>query len=187
MHKALLISALMAMPAVSQAADYVLDATDGGAHSFVQFKASHVGISPLWGRFNQISGRFSYDTGDLAASTLHVEVGTTSLDTAHEARNTHLMSGDYIDAAAFPLASFDSTSVSDHGDGTFTVTGNLTLREITREISILARRTGEGETYFGDYRVGFEGTATINAKDFGIGLDPDPMVELVLSIEGVRQ
>lgn len=171
----------------SQAAEYIIDGTDGGAHSFVQFRASHAGISTLWGRFNEVSGTFSYDADDIESSSIHMEVGTTSLDTAHAQRNTHLMSSDYIDAEKFPLATFDSTSVQDNGDGTITVNGDLTMREVTREISILAHRTGEGDTFFGDYRVGFEGTAEIDATEFGIALAPDPIVELVLSIEAIRQ
>lgn len=184
-HLAMFLLACSSMPA--SAADFVMDGSDSNAHSFVLFKANHMGISPLWGRFDQISGRLSWDADSPGNSSIHVEVGTTSLDTAHAERNAHLMSADYIDAVRFPLAVFDSTAVSENADGTLAVTGNLSFRDVTREIVITATKTGEGETFFGDYRVGFEGTATIDARDFGVDIQPLSTIELVLSLEGIRR
>lgn len=165
------------------AADYVIDGTGGGMHSFVQFKASHMGISSLWGRFNDIKGTFSYDADDIEASHLEVIIDPASMDTNHEARDVHLTSADYIDVAKFPEAKFVSTSFTDKGNGTIGVTGDFTFHGVTKSISFDVVRTGEGETPFGDYRVGFEGTTEIEFGDFGI----TPMtIGLILSIEGIR-
>lgn len=163
--------------------DYVIDGTGAGMHSFVQFKASHMGISSLWGRFNDITGSFSYEADDISASTLSVLIKTASLDSNHEARDVHLTSADYIDAASFPDATFVSTSMADKGDGLIEVTGDFTFHGVTKSITFDVTRTGEGETPFGDYRVGFEGTTSIEFGAYGIS----PMtIELILSLEGIR-
>lgn len=83
------------------AADYVIDGTGAGVHSFVQFKASHMNISSLWGRFNDITGSFSYDANDIEASHIEVIIDPASMDTNHEERDVHLTSADYIDVANF--------------------------------------------------------------------------------------
>jgi polyisoprenoid-binding protein YceI len=168
----------------AQAADYTIDGTGGGMHSSVTFRASHVGISSLWGRFNDISGSFTYDPANIAASTITVDIDPASLDTNLEARDTHLKSADYVDVAKFPEAGFVSTQIHDLGDGKIHVFGNFTLHGVTKEINFEAVRTGEGETPFGDYRVGFEGETTLNLPDYGINAGE---LMLILAIEGIRQ
>ncbi len=168
----------------SQAADYVIDGTGAGMHSSVNFRASHVGISALWGRFNDVTGSFTYDPANIAASTITVDIDPASLDTNHEARDTHLKSSDYIDAGTFPDSGFASTMIHDLGDGKIHVTGNFTLHGVTKEIAFEATRTGEGETPFGDYRVGFAAETTLNLPDYGINAGE---LTLFLAIEGIRQ
>ncbi|MEY4642363.1 MAG: hypothetical protein RLZZ227_2357 [Pseudomonadota bacterium] len=168
----------------SQAADYVIDGTGGGMHSSVNFVASHVGISDLWGRFNDISGTFTYDPANVAASAISVKIDPASLDTNHEARDAHLKTADYLDVAKFPDAGFVSTMVHDLGDGKFHVTGNFTLHGVTKEIAFEATKTGEGETPFGDYRVGFEAETMLNLPDYGVNAGE---LTLHLAVEGVRQ
>ncbi|MEX0827670.1 MAG: YceI family protein [Haliea sp.] len=169
------------------AADYVIDGTGAGMHSFVQFKASHVGISTMIGRFNDITGNFTYDADNIEASSISVAIDPASIDTNHPARDEHLRTSDYLDVERYPEAGFISTSFTDTGNGTVRISGDFTLHGVTREISIAAHRTGEGQTPFGDYRVGFEGTAQIDVVDFGINLLPDSSLELLLAIEGIRQ
>jgi polyisoprenoid-binding protein YceI len=178
-------AALLALAAGNSfAADYVIDGTGAGMHSSVNFIASHVGISDLWGRFNDISGTFTYDPANIAASTITVDIDPASLDTNHEARDTHLKSADYLDAAKFPEAGFVSTMIHDLGDGKVHVTGNFTLHGVTKEIAFEATKTGEGETPFGDYRVGWEAETTLNLPDYGVNAGE---LTLHLAIEGVRQ
>lgn len=179
---------LMALGTSAQAAEYVIDGTGEGMHASVQWKASHMGISHLWGRFNDITGSFNYDSDNVEDASVEVEIATTSLDSNHEERDQHLMSPDYIDADEYPLATFVSTSVEPTGDDTMRVTGDFTFRDVTKEISFEATRTGQGETPFGDYRAGFEARTSIDAADFGIeNIMPTTKIDLILSLEGVRQ
>jgi polyisoprenoid-binding protein YceI len=178
---------LLAMSSVANAAEYVIDGSGAGMHSSVNFRASHVGISSLWGRFNDITGTFTYDPANIGASSITVEIDPASLDTNHEARDTHLKSSDYMDVAKFPKAGFVSSAIADKGDGKLEVTGDFTLHGVTKQITFPAVRTGEGETPFGDYRVGFEGEAVIDLADYGIKVAPKSELSLVLAIEGIRQ
>ena len=178
---------LLARFSTANAAEYVIDGTGAGMHSSVNFRASHVGISALWGRFNDITGHFTYDPANVAASSIMVDIDPASLDTNHEARDTHLKTSDYLDVEKFPTAGFVSTAIADKGDGKFTVTGNFTLHGVTREITFNAVRTGEGETPFGDYRAGFEGEVVLDLADYGINVAPISELSLWLAIEGIRQ
>ena len=101
----------------------------------------------------------------------------------------HLRGKDFLDTASFPTAKFESTGVKIDGDKA-TVTGNLTLHGVTKEIEIDATRVGGGEDPWGGQRQGFTGTTTLPLKDFGINYNLGPSataVELALEIEGVRK
>ena len=163
---------------------YVIDGTDAGMHASVHFSASHVGISTLRGRFNDIRGSFNYDQDDIENASVEVFIDPASVDTNHAERDIHLTSSDYIDATTYPEASFVSTSVEQVGDGQFQVTGDFTLHGVTRPVTLDMHRTGEGETFFGDYRVGFDGSTTLQLADFGM---PDMSIDIQLSVEGIRQ
>lgn len=185
MKKSAALSVLFfAISGAASAAEYVIDGAGAGMHTSIHFKASHIGISSLWGRFNDISGTFTYDAGNIGASSIQVDIETASIDTNHEARDTHLSTSDYLEVATFPTARFVSTSVEDLGSGRVRVNGDFTLHGVTKAITFDAVRTGEGETPFGDYRVGFEGELVLNTGDYGINAGP---VTLVLAIEGIRQ
>ena len=172
----------------SFAAEYVIDGTDAGMHASVQFRADHVGISPLWGRFNDIRGNFTYDADNIEDAKIEVVVDTASLDSNHEQRDEHLTSSDYLNAEKYTEARFVSTSIEQTGEDKFKITGDLSFMGETQEVTFDARRTGEGETVFGDYRVGFEGKAEIDAADYGLQLMPSSSkVQLIVAIEGVRQ
>lgn len=178
---------LLATFGTANAAEYVIDGTGAGMHSSVHFRALHAGISALWGRFNDVTGHFTYDPANVAASSIMVDIDPASLDTNHAERDKHLTSADYMDVAKFPTAGFVSTAITDKGNGKFGVTGNFTLHGVTKEITFDAVRTGEGETQFGDYRVGFEGELVIDVTDYGIKVAPKPELRLLLAIEGIRQ
>ena len=184
MKKLMGTAVLLALAANVQAADYVIDGSGAGMHTAVNFRASHMGISALWGRFNDITGSFSYDANDIDASRISVDIDPASIDTNHEERDIHLRSSDYLGVEEFPEASFVSSSIQDLGGGEMQVTGDLTLHGVTNEVVFEALRTGEGETPFGDYRVGFEAEVTIDMAEYGIGVGP---LTFLLAIEGIRQ
>lgn len=170
------------------ASDYLIDTK--GAHAFIVFKIPHLGYSMLLGQFKSFSGEFSYDPAAVEASTIVVNIDTTSLDSNHAERDKHLKGEDYLNTGKFPSATFKSTSVVDKGDGRMDVIGDLTLHGVTRSITIAASKVGEGRDPWGGYRAGFSGTTTLRLKDFDIPERLGPAsteVEMELHIEGIRQ
>ncbi|MBB3103878.1 YceI family protein [Azomonas macrocytogenes] len=170
------------------AADYVIDKE--GQHAFVNFKISHLGFSWLYGTFKDFDGTFSFDADKPEASKVKVNLQTASVDSNHAERDKHLRSPDFLNVAAHPTATFESTSVKSTGKNTADIAGNLTLNGVTKPIVIAAHFLGEGKDPWGGYRAGFEGNTTLKLKDFAIEKDLGPAsqtVELILSIEGVRQ
>lgn len=181
-----LAAALLASPVY--AADYVVDTQ--GAHASINFRISHLGYSYVLGRFNQFSGNFSYDAANPNASTVSIEIDPASVDTNHAERDKHVRSADFLDVAKYPQASFVSTAYVDNGDGTATLSGDLTLKGVTKAIDIAVNKVGEGSDPWGGYRAGFEGTTELQLKDFGFDYNLGPAAETIymdLVIEGVRQ
>ena len=172
----------------AMAADYTID--QKGQHAFVNFKISHLGYSWLWGRFNDFSGTFSFDADQPEASKVDVTLQTASVDSNHAERDKHLRSDDFLNVSKHPTATFKSTSVKSTGEGTADITGDLTLNGVTKPVVIAAKFIGEGKDPWGGYRAGFEGTTTLQLKDFDIKMDLGPAsqsVDLIISVEGVRQ
>lgn len=189
MKKLLLAAAFAAsFTSTAQAADYVIDTQ--GAHAFIQFKVSHLGYSWLHGRFNTFSGDFSYDSANLAAAKIKLDIDTKSVDSNHAERDKHLRSGDFLNVDKHPKASFVSTKVVPGADGKFDLIGNFTLNGVTKEVTIAATKTGEGKDPWGGYRAGFHGTTSIKLSDFAIKNILGPASETVyldLVVEGVRK
>ncbi len=170
------------------AADYAIDKP--GQHAFINFKISHLGYSWLYGTFKDFDGSFSFDAANPEASKVNVTINTASLDSNHAERDKHLRSADFLNVDKHPQASFVSTAVKSTGEGTADITGDLTLNGVTKLVVIQARLLGEGQDPWGGYRAGFEGSTRIALKDFGITKDLGPAsqeVELILSVEGIRQ
>lgn len=170
------------------AADYAIDKP--GQHAFINFKISHLGYSWLYGTFKDFDGSFSFDAANPEASKVNVTINTASLDSNHAERDKHLRSADFLNVDKHPQASFVSTAVKSTGEGTADITGDLTLNGVTKPVVIQARLLGEGQDPWGGYRAGFEGSTRIALKDFGITKDLGPAsqeVELILSVEGIRQ
>ncbi len=170
--------------------DYVIDTK--GAHAAINFKIKHLGYSWLTGRFNTFSGNFSYDPANVAASTISVNIDTTSIDSNHAERDKHLRGGDFLEVSKYPEAKFVSKRITDIDDDgeEFDIVGDLTLHGVTKEVTIEVEKIGEGKDPWGGYRVGFEGETTIMLKDFGIDYDLGPAsrsVELELQVEGIKQ
>lgn len=182
---ALLFAALIGTTA--QAADYKIDTS--GAHAFVQFRIKHLGYSWLYGRFDKFDGTFSYDEKKPQSSSVEVKIDTTSLDSNHAERDKHLRGADFLNVAEFPTATFKSTGFEPLGDGKAKLIGDLTLRGITKEITIDVTNIGGGKDPWGGERQGFSGTTEFDLKDFGIDYDLGPAsqsVEMILDVEGIK-
>ncbi|MEQ8231665.1 MAG: YceI family protein [Gammaproteobacteria bacterium] len=171
--------------AATQAADYAIDPT----HSFVEFRVQHLGYSWLYGRFNAVDGRFSYDTADPAASRIDVRIDTATVDTNHAERDKHLRSGDFLGVDAHPKATFKSTGYKGNAhEGV--LSGVLNFHGVEKAIEIPVVKVGEGADPWGGYRAGFHGSYTMTRADFGMDFDLGPAattVRIELGIEGVRQ
>lgn len=189
MKKTLLAVGLAASMIASfgaSAADYVIDSK--GAHASISFKVSHLGYSFIKGRFNKFDGEFSFDPKNINASSVEVNVDTTSLDSNHAERDKHIRSADFIDAAKFSTATFKSTKVVDKGDGKMDVIGDLTLHGHTKSVTIDAQFIGAGQDPWGGERAGFEGSTRLELKDFDIAvMGPASYVDMELHIEGVQK
>lgn len=189
--KTRLITMLLALAAALplQAAErYAIDT--GGMHAFVQFRISHLGYSWLYGRFNDFEGEFTFDPENPENSTVQATIRTASVDSNHERRDRHLRSDDFLDVENHPEARFESTGFKPLGEDRYRMTGNFTLLGETREIEIDLTQIGAGEDPWGGFRRGFQGRTKFAPEDFGIDYDLGPAsqeVEIILSIEGVRQ
>lgn len=170
------------------AADYALDIK--GAHAFINFKVKHLGYSWLTGRFNTFDGSFSYDKAAPEASSIFVEIDTTSVDSNHARRDKHLRNKDFLHVEKYPKASFQSTKFTQSDNGDLVIDGNFTFHGVTKPLTINATKIGEGNDPWGGYRVGFSGTTSFLMADYGVEKDLGPAsarVHLDLHIEGIRQ
>lgn len=172
----------------AQAEQYKIDTK--GMHAFIQFRVQHLGYSWLYGRFNDFEGEFSYDEKSPESSTIKVTINTASVDTNHAERDKHLRSDDFLDVEKHPEAVFMGESYKPAGDGTGTLVGTFTLNGVTQPMELSVTEIGAGEDPWGGYRRGFEGKASFSMADFGIKKNLGPKskeVELILSVEGIRQ
>ena len=191
MKKYITLTALLAMfiyGASIQAAEYEIDAA--GAHSSIQFKIKHLGYAWTTGRFNTMKGRFSYDEKNPAASKIEINIDTSSIDTNHSELNKHLRSKDFLNVSKYPTAKFTSTSFKEIGKIKAILKGKLTLRGVTKNITINLEHVGHGADPWGGYRRGLAGSTMLTLKDFGIPMDLGPasrQVEMFLAIEGIRK
>lgn len=184
----LALSSLMLASSPLYAADYVIDSK--GAHAAIEFRISHLGIGWVTGRFNTFEGQFSYEATQPENSKVSVEIDTSSLDSNHAERDKHIRGSDFLDVTAFPKATFVSTEYSDNGDGSASMIGDLTLHGVTKPVVVAVSKVGEGNDPWGGFRAGFEGTAEIKLKDFGIDYNLGPAAEtlyLDLYVEGIKQ
>jgi len=183
----LALGAALALPGTAPAADYTIDTK--GAHASINFRIQHLGFSWLVGRFDQFSGTFSYDEKAPEASKVSVEIDTASVNSNHAERDKHLRSADFLDVAKFPKATFVSKSVAPAGAGKAKITGDLTMRGVTKEITIDADLIGGGADPWGGTRQGFAGSTKLSLADYGINFNLGPAskeVELTLNVEGVQ-
>jgi polyisoprenoid-binding protein YceI len=137
------------------------------AHTHVEFAVKHMMIATVKGRFTDIKGTVVVDEANPASAKIDVTIAATSLDTRQEQRDGHLRSADFFDVERFPTIRFVSRKIARDGDG-YRVTGDLTIRDATREITLAVDDEGRGRDPWGITRAGFTGTAKIHRKDFGL-------------------
>lgn len=138
------------------------------AHTTVGFSARHMGLSTVRGRFTEFDGSIEVDPGDITSATGRVEVDLASVETGNRDRDAHLRSADFFDVERFPKMVFVPRSVTPSGDDTFKVVGDLTIKDITREIQLRYEHAGEGVDPYGNRKIGGTLTGTIRRSDWGL-------------------
>ena len=147
--------------------DYVLDV----AHSRLGFVARHAMVTKVRGAFNDFEGTAHLDGTDPSKSYATVTIDVASVDTRQSQRDDHLRTNDFFDAPTFPKITFVSTAVEKLDEESFRMRGDLTIKDITKPVSIDFDYNGSATDPYGNQRVGFEGSTVINRKDFGVNFN----------------
>jgi polyisoprenoid-binding protein YceI len=158
----LLACAILAAPAV--AATYTIDR----AHSGVGFKVKHLMVSNVRGTFNDFSGTVVYDPADPQSWQVDATIQATSIDTGEPKRDEHLRTDAFFDVAKFPTLAFKSTGVTANKDGTFLLTGDLTMHGVTKPVTLSLEVNGTIKDPWGTTKAGFTATGRLNRADFGL-------------------
>lgn len=145
---------------------WVLDPT----HSEVQFKVKHLVISTVSGFFKSFEGSLTTDNEDFENAQVEFSLDVNSIDTNQEQRDGHLKSADFFDAEKYPKISFTSTSLTKDGDD-YKLKGNLTIKDVTKPVSLDVEYGGSADDFYGNTKAGFEVTGKINRKEFGLTWD----------------
>jgi len=136
------------------------------SHTAVEFSVRHLGLSKVRGRFSSFTGDVVV-AEDPAQSSINVSIDVTSVDTRDEKRDEHLRTNDFFDAPAFPTITFASTSVSG-GASDWRVTGDLTIRGVTKQVTLDATFEGTATDPWGGSRAAFTATTEVDREDFGM-------------------
>ncbi len=174
--------ALAALPALGQDA-YTIDPV----HSEIGFKVRHL-LAKVSGRFTKFSGSIKVDPADIAKSSVEVSIDAASVNTDNEARDKHLKSPDFFDVAKFPAITFKSTAVKEVSKGKLQITGDLTIKGVTRSVTFPITNAGtHAGMKPGTTLAGFvDGALRINRMDYGVKYGPGIVgddVDIELDIE----
>jgi polyisoprenoid-binding protein YceI len=159
-----IILALSVSTAAINAAQWEIDK----AHSSISFSVRHLVISNVKGNFGDYSGSIQFDVDKLESGMVDMTVQVTSIDTDEAKRDDHLRSADFFDVKNFPVMKFKSKAVHDITGENFKLTGDLTIRDITREVTFDCDFRGVVNDPWGNTKAGFSATAKINRQDFDV-------------------
>jgi len=161
-------------------------------HSEVHFKVKHLVISTVTGSFKQFEGSIVSDSDDFDGAVASFNIDTSSVDTNVADRDAHLKSPDFFDVEKYPKISFTKGILTKTGEDTYQMSGDLTIRDITKSITLDVVFGGQMKDGYGQTKAGFEITGNINRKDFGLnwsmvteagGVVVGENVKLVLNIQ----
>jgi polyisoprenoid-binding protein YceI len=141
------------------------------AHSRIGFVARHAMVTKVRGAFNEFEGTAVLDGDNPANSSANVTIQVHSIDTRQAQRDEHLRSNDFLAMDEYPTITFVSTGARQLDDENFELSGDLTVRGVTRPVTIPFEFQGSAQDPFGNTRVGFEGSVVINRKDFGVNFN----------------
>ncbi|CAN5589353.1 YceI family protein [soil metagenome] len=144
--------------------DYQIDP----AHTRLGFAARHAMITRVRGTFKDFDANIHLDTADLASSTAELTIKTESVDTGQDYRDGQLRGEDFFDVANYPEMRFASTSTEQVDDETYRMTGDLTIKDVTKPVTVDFTYIGSAKDPYGNLRAGFEGRTIVNRKDWGL-------------------
>ncbi|MEW2416901.1 YceI family protein [Streptomyces sp. NPDC046866] len=190
-------TAVAATPAVDPAlaaltGDYAIDP----AHSSIGFTVRHAMVTNVRGSFGDYTGSLHLDGSDPSRSTASIDVKIASVDTGIADRDAHLRGEDFFSAEDFPVMSFRSTEAARVGGNTYRITGDLTIKDVTRPLTIDLEFNGSATDVYGSERVGFEGSSEILRSEWGLtwnaaleagGVMVSDKVKLTFDISAVKQ
>jgi len=190
---AAILTLIISNPANANAAadTYTIDR----GHTTIGFSVRHMVISNVKGQFNKFVGEFQFDPKavDLKSASIKIDVG--SIDTNERKRDKHLRGPDFLDVDKHRTITFKLVSCDNKGGGKLNVTGDITIRGVTKTINLTGEFLGAIKDPWGNYRAGFSASGEISRKDFGIvynrlletgGMVVDDKVKLIIEVEGVK-
>lgn len=166
------------------------------AHSLVEFGVKHMMFTTVKGRFTGFVGRIVTEGDDPSSGAVEIEIDAATVDTRDEKRDVHLRSNEFFGTERFPTLSFRSTRVEPGADGAFRVTGDLTIRGVTKPVTLDASFNGSGTNPWGQEVAGYSAETEINRKDFGLewnatleggGVLVGEKVKITLEVEAAKQ
>ncbi len=165
------------------------------AHSGINFSIRHMVVAKVRGRFSKFTGTVNLDDADFTRSTVDVTIDASSIDTGTAQRDEHLRSADFFDVEKFPQLRFRSSRIEKLDETRYRVIGELSIRDVTREVSLDVEYGGRAKDPWGNQRVGFAASTAIERKDFGLewnqvleagGVLVGGRVDIELEVQGVR-
>jgi polyisoprenoid-binding protein YceI len=164
------------------------------AHTECDFKVRHF-VSKVGGRFTKFDGTIEIDRANPAASSVKLKIEAASIDTGNPAREKHLNSPDFFDTAKFPEITFNSTNIVAKSKDMYEVTGNLTVKGVTKPVVLTVAANGFANDGHGGQKAGFDVTGKINRKDFGVSwnsmVDGNAMlgddVDILITVEANKK
>jgi len=164
-------------------------------HSAVGFSVRHLVFAKVRGRFTSWSGSLQLSDDDLAQSSVEVSIDAASIDTGTADRDTHLKSPDFFDVESFPKLSFRSNRIESLGGDRYRVYGDLTIKDVTREVVLESEFSGRAKDPWGNDRVAFTAKASLDRRDFGLkwnqaletgGVVVGERVDLEIEVQAVK-
>lgn len=165
--KNLLLTAALSLSSFALAAPFDIDSS----HAAATFSVKHMMVTSVNGQLGEVKGSADIDDADLSKAKVEATIDVAGLSTRNQKRDDHLRSPDFFDVAKFPTITFKSTSVKANkgSNGKLAVTGDLTIRGVTKSVTLDGELTAAVASPFGPFKVrGFTGTTKINRKDYGL-------------------
>jgi polyisoprenoid-binding protein YceI len=166
------------------------------AHTSVEFSGKHLMVSTVRGHFGPVTGVIQLDETDYTKSSVEASIDVANLQSREGKRDEHLRSADFFEVEKWPTATFKSTRIEHKSGNEYIVYGNLTVRDVTREVALNTSFEGAGKSPWGSEVIAFHATTKINRKDFGLnwnvaleagGVLVSDNINLSIDVEAIKQ